>query len=68
VIFLNDRIGEIAGEVYNVLEEEGKSSLSAVSDSVSAPRSRVNMAIGWLAREDNLEFDDEGRGTHVELK
>ncbi len=65
---MNDRIGEIAGEVYDVLEDDGKSSLSALSDSVEAPRSRVNMAIGWLAREDNLEFDDEGRGTHVELR
>lgn len=65
---MNDRIGEIAGEVYDVLEDKGKSSLSALSDAVDAPRSRVNMAIGWLAREDNLEFDDEGRGTHLELK
>ena len=64
---MNDRIGEIAGEVYDVLEENGKSSLSAVNDSVDAPRSKVNMAIGWLAREDNLVFDDEGRGTHIEL-
>ena len=65
---MNDRIGEIAGEVYDVLEDDGKSSLSALSGSVDAPRSRVNMAIGWLAREDNLEFDDEGRGTHIQLK
>lgn len=65
---MNDKVGEVAGEVWDFLQEEGKSSLSAVNKAVSEPRSRVNMGIGWLAREGKLEFDDEGRGISVELK
>ncbi len=64
---MQNRIGEVAGEVWNFLEDEGEASLSSVVDAVDAPRSRVNMAIGWLACEGNLEFIDRGRGNAVRL-
>jgi hypothetical protein len=51
VIILEDQIGELAGEVWDHLESEGENSLSAITDAVDAPRSRVNMALGWLACE-----------------
>ena len=65
---LEDGIGKIAGEVWNFLEDSGESSLTQINDAVDEPRSRVNMAIGWLAREGKLEFNDEGRGFSVNLK
>lgn len=61
-------IGELAGKVYSFLEKEGKSSVSEIGKKVSGSRSKVNMAIGWLAKEDKLEFIDEGRGTGIKLK
>lgn len=64
---LEDDVGEVAGDVWNFLEKKGESSLSAVNDAVDEPRSRVNMAIGWLAREGKLEFNDEGRGVSISL-
>jgi len=64
---LEDIIGQIAGEVWNFLEEKGESSLTAVNDAIDSPRSRVNMAIGWLAREGKLEFVEEGRGVSVKI-
>ncbi|MFB6192977.1 MAG: winged helix-turn-helix domain-containing protein [Candidatus Nanohaloarchaea archaeon] len=64
---MEDKIGEVAGKVWNYLNEEGKCSVSSIASSLSFPRSKVNMAIGWLAREDKLEFVDEGRGTYVRL-
>ena len=66
-LFLEDRIGEVAGYVWRYLEDEGECSVSSISSSLDFPRSKVNMAIGWLAREDKLEFLDEGRGTYVGL-
>ena len=65
---MDDKIGEIAGYVWRFLEDEGESSFSAIADAVDAPRSKVSMAIGWLAREDKLKFDDEGRGSRISLK
>jgi hypothetical protein len=65
---LEDTIGEIAGYIWNFLEDEGECSITAINEAVDEPRSRVNMALGWLAREDKLEFVEEGRGTSVRLR
>lgn len=65
---MDEKIGELAGCVWRFLEDEGESSFSAVAESVDAPRSKVSMAIGWLAREDKLKFRDEGRGSKISLK
>ncbi|MFB6144334.1 MAG: winged helix-turn-helix domain-containing protein, partial [Candidatus Nanohaloarchaea archaeon] len=48
---MDDKIGELAGCVWRFLEDEGESSVSSIVDAVDAPRSKVHMAIGWLARE-----------------
>lgn len=65
---MEDKIGELAGYVWKFLEDEGETSFSAIAEAVDAPRSKVSMAIGWLAREDKLEFKDEGRGSTISLK
>ena len=65
---MQDKIGELAGKVWNFLDKEEESTVSGIVDAVDAPRSKVSMAIGWLAKEDKLEFEDEGRGNKVSLK
>ena len=66
--FLKDVIGEVAGEVWDFLDENGESSISGVTKGVDAPGTKVYMAIGWLAREDKIEFVDKKRGNAVRLK
>jgi hypothetical protein len=61
-------IGELAGDVHEFLEEAEEPSLSKISREVEGSQSKVNMAVGWLAREGNLEFIDLGRGTGARLK
>jgi len=51
-----------------VSRKRGRKLFSAITDAVDGPRSKVSMAIGWLAREDKLEFSQEGRGTKIGLK
>ncbi len=65
---MQERIGDVAGEVWRFLEKNGESSLSAIGDSLDAPRSKVHMAVGWLAREDKLSFRENGRGTLYSLR
>jgi len=65
---MEDKIGELAGHVWKFLDEEGSCSFSAITKAVDGPRSKVSMAVGWLAREDKLEFTQEGRGTKIGLK
>lgn len=65
---MQDRIGEVAGYVWDFLKSEGASSVTAITDAIEAPSTKVYMAIGWLAREDKIEFEDAGRGKKVRLK
>lgn len=65
---MDNKIGDVAGDIWDFLEENGENSLSAVNNAIDAPRSHVNMAIGWLAREDKLVFNEEGRGSSISLK
>ncbi len=55
----SQQIGETAGQVWNFLRENGKSSVSAVEKGVRAPKLLVHMAVGWLAREGKLDFVEE---------
>ncbi len=65
---MKHKIGELAGEVYSFLKNNGEASMSQVAENVDATRSNVNMAIGWLAREDKLKFFSKGSGTGIKLK
>jgi hypothetical protein len=61
-------IGETAGKVWGYLEAHGRSSISAVEKATDAPKREVQMAIGWLAREDKVELAEEKRALYVWLK
>lgn len=61
-------IGEIAGEIWKLLKEEGSVSLSALVRKTKRPQSMVYMGIGWLAREDKLVFTQTKRGMYFSLK
>ena len=49
-------IGHVAGDVWAALVEEDELTLTALKKAVKAPPELVVAAIGWLAREDKLEF------------
>jgi hypothetical protein len=61
-------VGATAGEIWAYLEKKGRSSVSAVEKAASAPKREVQMAIGWLAREDKIELAEEKRTLYVWLK
>lgn len=65
---MKDRIGEVAGYVYDYLEAEGESSVTAIIEAVDVPATKAYMAIGWLAHEGTVEFHDNGRGNTVSLE
>jgi len=63
-----EQIGEVAGEVWHTLDTEGPLSLAKLVKSVDQPRDLVMQAIGWLAREDKLEIDENSRGKAISLR
>ena len=61
-------IGEAAGEIWRILQDEESLSLSAVVRRVKKPQAVAYMGIGWLAREEKLVFTETNRGMAVSLK
>ncbi len=62
------QIGEVAGEVWKQLTDGGPMSAAKLVKAVGEPRDLVMQALGWLAREGKLCFQDEGRTRTISLK
>lgn len=63
-----DQIGEAAGLVWNHLNQNGPISLTKLIKELGLQRDVVMQALGWLAREDKLSIDDEGRTRVIRLR
>jgi hypothetical protein len=62
------QIGEAAGTVWRLLTDNGPMSMAKLVKAVGEPRDTVMLALGWLAREDKLSIDEEGRSRILSLK
>jgi len=67
-VLVNEDIGRVAGEVWQLLDSEGAQSLPAIKKAIAAPDDVVLAAIGWLAREDKLAFSKSGRSLTIVLR
>jgi hypothetical protein len=65
---LINQVGEAAGNIWRTLDEEGPLSITALKKQIDSPDAVFYMALGWLAREDKLKIEAEGRGYRVELR
>ena len=62
-----DQIGETAGAVWEVLSKDGPLTFAALMETVNVPQSLFFMAIGWLSREEKLQFESAGGDYVVRL-
>jgi hypothetical protein len=65
--FSTEEIGHVAGDVWQVLASEGTKTAAELTKAVAAPAELVAAALGWLAREDKLAFETNGRSVSVSL-
>ncbi len=63
-----EQIGEAAGSVWHHLNQNGPTSLTKLVKELGLHRDVVMQALGWLAREDKLSIEDEGRTRVVRLR
>jgi len=63
-----ERIGETAGQIWNLLDLEGPLKMTQVVKQTDAPRDVVMQALGWLAREEKISIDEESRARVVSLR
>ena len=65
---MKDRIGEIAGEVWRLLDKKGPMPVKTICRSVNgATESQVLMALGWLARENQIDLQGAEPAVRVTL-
>ncbi len=63
---IKETIGVNAGLVWQALED-GALSIKALKKSTKLKDKELNLALGWLAREDKLVFVEEGEELVVDL-
>jgi hypothetical protein len=62
------QIGHTAGMVWKALADNGPLSLAKLVKMVGESRDTVMQAVGWLAREDKISLEDQGRSRIVSLR
>jgi hypothetical protein len=60
-------IGHVAGEVWAALEK-GEQAIAGLKKTVNAPADMILAAVGWLAREDKIEFRTSGATVKIALR
>ena len=63
-----EQIGDTAGLVWRHLDSNGPQKMTQLVKSVDVPRDTLMQALGWLAREDKIAIDEEGRARIVSLR
>ncbi len=64
---MKEKVGVAAGAIWRVLHENDKVELSALPKLVKQNETMAFQAVGWLAREDKIQYHTEGRTTFVAL-
>ena len=64
---IKDLIGINAGVIWQLLSDRGRLSIRELGEHTCLSSLNVGLAIGWLARENNITFIKNGEILFVEL-
>jgi Winged helix-turn-helix domain (DUF2582) len=62
------QIGETAGQIWKILDSKGTLTVAKLVKELDAPRDTVMQALGWLAREDKINIEEDSRTRVVSLR
>ena len=70
---IQEQIIESAGQIYNYLSNKGEVSINEVSinkmkKDLSLNENFAEMGLGWLSREDKLEYTQKAKSVTVKLR
>lgn len=66
-INMKQQVGDVAGAIWRVLHEKDKVSLATLPKVMKQTEAVAFQAVGWLAREDKIQYLTEGKTTFVAL-
>ena len=64
---MKDKIIEAAGKTWLTLGEQGEASIEQISKLINEKEPIVFQALGWLAREDKINYTTRNNRTFVSL-
>lgn len=63
-----EHIGMLAGQIWDTLNKYGPLTPNKLEMMTEATRKDIHFALGWLAREDKINFTGSGRSMAINLK
>ncbi|MDO5306502.1 MAG: winged helix-turn-helix domain-containing protein [bacterium] len=64
----HEQIIESAGQIYNYLSNKGEVSINKMKKDLSLGDNFAEMGLGWLSREDKLEYTQKAKSVTVKLR
>jgi winged helix-turn-helix protein DUF2582 len=66
---LKNTVGETAGKIWQALSNDGPQTVTQLKKKVNGSSEVVNLALGWLAREDKVDLAQVDKKTvRVQLR
>ena len=65
---IQEQIIESAGQIYNYLSNKGEVSIDKMKKDLSLNENFAEMGLGWLSREDKLEYTQKAKSVTVKLR
>ena len=65
---IQEQIIESAGQIYNYLSNKGEVSITKMRKDLSLNDNFTEMGLGWLSREDKLEYTQKAKSVTVKLR
>ena len=65
---IQEQIIESAGQIYNYLNSKGEVSISKMKKDLDLTGNFAEMGLGWLSREDKLEYTQKAKSVTVKLR
>lgn len=65
---IQEQIIESAGTIYNYLSNKGEVSINKMKKDLSLNENFTEMGLGWLSREDKLEYTQKAKSVTVKLR
>ena len=65
---IQEQIIESAGTIYNYLSNKGEVSINKMKKDLSLEDNFTAMGLGWLSREDKLEYTQKAKSVTVKLR
>ncbi len=64
---MKEKVGETAGAIWMYLNDQERVAITKLPKALQVKQTIAYQALGWLAREDKIEYQTEGNVTYIRL-